>query len=64
MCIPDNLDLWQRHDAEQQKQLERLPICADCMEPIQDERAYYINGEFLCLDCMSAYEVNVEDYIE
>ena len=49
-----------RWDAHQAEQLERLPVCADCEEPIQDERAYYINGEWICMNCMSAYEREVE----
>lgn len=51
----DNYDLWERHDAEQNRQLEALPICADCGNHIQDEQAYYINGEWICHDCMSTY---------
>ena len=53
-----------RHDAEQNMWLSKRPICADCDQHIQDERAYHINDVFLCEDCMSAYLVNVEDYIE
>ena len=51
----DNYDLWERHDAAQNRQLEALPICADCDNHIQDEQAYYINGEWICPDCMSTY---------
>ena len=47
------------HDAEQTKWLKKLPVCADCLEPIQDETAYYINGEWICQDCMSSYERDV-----
>lgn len=46
-------------DAEQNKQLARLPVCADCDEPIQDEFAYYINGEWICENCMDAYRREV-----
>ena len=49
------LDFY-RHDAAQQQALSRLPVCADCDNRIQDETAYYINGEWICHDCMSAYE--------
>lgn len=47
---------FDRWDAEQNKQLENLPVCADCDNPIQDETAYYINGEWICRDCMTTYE--------
>lgn len=46
-------------DRRQNQWLEQLPRCADCYEPIQDEYAYYINGEWLCEDCMSTYKREV-----
>ena len=49
----------ERHQAAQDRQLAQLPICADCDNPIQDETAYYINGEWICRDCMSSYEREV-----
>lgn len=51
-------------DAEQKKWLDSLPECADCGHPIQTETGFYINGEFLCEDCIEAYRVNIGDYIE
>ena len=41
-------------DAEQQKQLARLPLCADCDEPIQDDYYYLINDEPICQDCLDS----------
>lgn len=49
----------ERHQAAQDRQLAQLPVCADCDHPIQDETAYYINGEWICRDCMSTYEREV-----
>lgn len=51
-----------RHDAEQEAWLQRRPVCADCGNHIQDEEAYYINGEWVCMDCMDSYlrEINPE----
>ena len=46
-------------DAEQNRQLEQLPCCADCDHPIQQEDAVYINGEWLCDDCLSSYRRDV-----
>lgn len=46
-------------DAEQQRELDRLPECADCGHPIQDETAFYINGEWICEDCMDSYRREV-----
>lgn len=60
MSYTDNpiadFDAW---DADQSKRLTRLPVCADCDEPIQDEFAYYINGEWICENCMDAYRREV-----
>lgn len=46
----------ERHQAAQDKLLEALPVCADCDNPIQDEEAYYINGEWICENCMESYK--------
>ena len=64
MMIPDNLDLYERHEREQAKKLNELPVCSNCGEPIQDETAYYINGEWICNDCMeNCFAVRVEEFI-
>lgn len=47
------------YDTEQEKHLAALPHCADCDEPILDDDAYYINGEWICEDCMSSYKRTV-----
>ena len=60
MCWTDDpIADFERHDAEQNRRLEQLPVCADCDNAIQDETAYYINGEWICKDCMSSYEREV-----
>lgn len=51
-----DFDAW---DAEQNKRLEQLPECADCGEPIQDEYAFYIDGEWICESCMDSYRREV-----
>lgn len=48
-----DFEAWDEH---QNEQLERLPVCMDCEQHIQDETAYYINGEWICEDCMDAYK--------
>jgi formylmethanofuran dehydrogenase subunit E len=59
MYIPDNFDQWARHEAEQEFELSKRPVCVDCGEPIQDEEAYYINNEWICEDCMECYRREV-----
>ena len=51
-----DFDAW---DAEQNKRLEQLPVCADCDEHIQDVEAYYIHGEWICEQCMETYRREV-----
>ena len=41
--IPDNYDAWEAHDAAQAKELEKLPVCDSCDEPIQDGDYYEID---------------------
>lgn len=56
MCyVPDNLDRWEKHDAEQESALELLPLCSICDEHIQDEYCYQINGDVICEHCMVEY---------
>jgi formylmethanofuran dehydrogenase subunit E len=43
---------FERWDAEREARLEQYPTCGDCEEHIQDETAFYINGEWICEDCM------------
>ena len=65
MYIPDNYDLFKRHDAEQQSQLDKLPVCSECGEPIQDDFCFEINGELICESCLeNNHKKWVEDFIE
>lgn len=53
-----------RHDADKQKELEKLPVCCECDEPIQDEYCYEINDELICEKCLKAhYRKHTDDYI-
>lgn len=58
--IADNYDLWAAYDREQSRKLARLPVCADCGEPIQQEDAVYINEVWLCDDCLDSYRRSTE----
>ena len=60
MSYTDNpLFDFDRYDREQQSRPDKLPVCADCGEAIQDEFAYYINGEWICERCMDSYITEV-----
>lgn len=47
----DNYTLWLEHEADQQDQLVKFPICDKCGEHIQSEYRYRIDGDLLCEDC-------------
>ena len=60
MVIPDNYDLGGAHDREQAIWLDSLPKCSVCGEPIQQERAVYIEGFWYCDDCLEYYRREVK----
>lgn len=60
----DPLEDFDRLDRQQARWLSKRPQCSECGEHIQDEKAYYINGEFICNNCISNYEVDVDDYCD
>lgn len=58
---PDrDFDRW---EAKQERRLAELPRCSDCDNPIQQDTAVYINGEWLCDECLDSYRRGVEDCI-
>lgn len=48
----DYNDYVDRYLDRQEEQLQDLPKCDRCGEPIQDEFLYEIDGETLCKECM------------
>ena len=44
---------FNRWDAEQQAKLDKLPKCAECGEPIQDDYCYEFNDSYLCEECLN-----------
>jgi formylmethanofuran dehydrogenase subunit E len=63
MNIPDNYDRWKQYDAEQQEQLDKLPKCEHCEEPIQSNYYFEIEGAIICEDCLNDnFRKDVEDY--
>ena len=41
------------YDRHQQAGLDKLPKCACCGEPIQDDYYYEIGDEILCEECLN-----------
>ena len=40
-----------RRDREEAEWLKKLPVCAACKQPIQDEKLLYIEGYLYHIDC-------------
>lgn len=60
----DPLADFTRYDQEQTRELNRLPKCSYCQEPIQDEHMYVIKGKCICQGCLDYYHrVNIDEYL-
>lgn len=55
----DPVSDFNRWDEEQNRMIEELPECSECGQVIQEEEAYYINGEWICPCCMETYKREV-----
>ncbi len=63
--IPDLVDCYHKYDAERQRELDRLPKCEYCGEPITDDYLYDINGDVICEECLKDnFRKLVDDYID
>jgi len=64
MYIPDNYDRFETHMAEQERELQKLPICGYCHKRIMDEYCYELNGEYVHEQCMEEnHRKAVEDIV-
>lgn len=55
MNIPDNYDLWEAHQAKQDKWLSERLVCEYCGQPIQEDFYYEINSEIICEECLNRH---------
>ena len=56
---------FERYDAEQEEEREKLPICYECKEEIDDDYVWDIEGTLYCDKCIEKlYKKPIEDYIE
>lgn len=62
MYTNDPIADFAAYDFDQQKALEKLPICSECREPITDEYAFYINHDWICCSCMDYYKRENEEF--
>lgn len=55
---------YDRYQEEQDKQLQKLPRCSECDNPIQTEECYEFNDELICPECLKDnHRKPVEDYV-
>ena len=55
-----NYELFERHEAQQQRDYAKLPVCDECSETIHDEAYYEIDGIIYCDACMDGHRKWVE----
>lgn len=55
MWADDPVEDFEKHDAEQERKLSKLPVCSYCDEPIQDDFYFEINGENICECCLDRF---------
>ena len=56
---------FERHSAEQERNMRRLPVCSNCRERIQQGQAIKVDGKWFCEDCENeAWELVRSDYLE
>lgn len=54
----------ERYYAEREEEVERLPECSECGQPIQDEHCYEINDEYICEKCLvENHKKYTDDYV-
>lgn len=64
MCWTDDpVADYDRYAAKCEKALERLPVCCECGEPIQDDYCYEFNDEYICEGCLNDYHRKAVDDI-
>lgn len=57
----DPLSDFTRYDTDQERRLDKLPVCACCGEAIQQEKAVYYNDQWCCEDCESDFWQDIRD---
>lgn len=48
----DNYDLWEAAEKRAYKKVRRRPHCEICDEPIQQDDAVFIGGDWYCDECL------------
>lgn len=62
MYVKDNYDLFEEKELKDQEWLDRLPKCSCCGEPVQQEMAVRISGDWYCDECIDGYREMIAEY--
>ena len=55
---------FNRYDAEQYREEQKLPRCSCCEKPIYEEYCYLINNDVVCEKCLKdQFRKRTEDYV-
>ena len=60
MSSPDNYSQWRERERQEEAWLNRLPVCACCGDPIQDEDCYPIPGYDSLIFCPGCMENHIK----
>ena len=55
MWSDDPLKDFERWDAAREEELESLPHCVCCGEPIQQDTAVFLDNEWYCDECLKSF---------
>lgn len=50
---------WEQKCKADDERLKDLPVCAECGEPIQQDDAVFLNGEWYCDSCVRHSRRNI-----
>ena len=57
MRTDDPVADFNAREARLERALSLLPVCCECDLPFQTEECYEVNGEMICLDCMTDHHL-------
>lgn len=64
-CSDNPILDYSRYATEQEKELNRLPLCSECGEHIQDDECWVIEDEIYCPECAEKLFCKfTEDYLD
>lgn len=56
---------YDRYCAEQEREMEKYPVCCCCDKSITDDFLFYIEGDIYCEECMKdEFRRPTDDFIE